>query len=52
VLVRGPAPSLPQTRADDTPPQLEPVLGERLFEHILGVIRMQARPGEKRSSDY
>jgi hypothetical protein len=28
VLVRRPAPSLPQTRADDKPPQLEPVLEE------------------------
>jgi Methyltransferase domain len=29
VLVRRPAPSLPETRADDKPPQLEPVLDER-----------------------
>jgi hypothetical protein len=52
VLVRRPAPSLPETRADDKPPELEPVLGERVFEHILGVIRMQARQMEQSPGTY
>jgi hypothetical protein len=39
VLVRRPAPSLPQTRADDTPPQLEPVLDERVFEHLTAILK-------------
>ena len=52
VLVRRPAPSLPETRADDKPPQLEPVLGERVFEHILGVIRMQAQQMEQGPRTY
>jgi len=52
VLVRRPAPSLPETRADDKPPQLEPVLDEHIFEHILGVIRMQARQMEQSPGTY
>jgi hypothetical protein len=52
VLVRRPTPSLPETRADDKPPQLEPVLDERVFEHILGVIRMQARQMEQSPGTY
>lgn len=52
VLVRRPAPSLPETRADDKPPQLEPVLDERVFEHILGVIRMQGRQMEQSPGTY
>ena len=47
VLVRRPAPSLPETRADDKPPQLEPVLDDRVFEHILSVIRMQGQQMEQ-----
>jgi hypothetical protein len=46
-LVRLPAPDLP--RRDEEPVQLEPVLADRVFEHILGVIRstgamMEASP--------
>lgn len=52
VLVRRPAPSLPETRADDKPPRLEPVLDEHVFEHILGVIRMQARNMEQNPRTY
>ena len=52
VLVRRPAPSLPQTRADQTAPQLEPVLEARIFEHILGVIRMHARQMEQSPGTY
>ena len=52
VLVRRPAPSLPETRADDKPPELEPVLDERVFKHILGVIRMQARQMEQSPGTY
>jgi len=51
-LVRRPAPSLPQTRADDKPPTLEPVLEESVFEHILSIIRMQARQMEQSPSTY
>jgi hypothetical protein len=47
VLVRRPTPSLPEPRADDKPPQLEPVLDERVFEHILSVIRMQGQQMEQ-----
>jgi hypothetical protein len=52
VLVRRPTPSLPETRADDKPPTLEPVLDEGVFEHILGVIRMQARQMERSPGTY
>lgn len=52
VLVRRPAPLLPEARADDMPPRLEPVLDERVFEHILGVIRMQARQMEQSPGTY
>ena len=52
VLVRRPAPSLPKTRADDKAPALEPALDERVFEHILGVIRMQSRQMEQSPSTY
>ena len=52
VLVRRPVPSLPKTRADDEAPKLEPVLEERVFEHILGVIRMQARQMEQSPATY
>lgn len=52
VLVRRPAPSLPETRADDKPPQLEPVLDERVFEHILDVIRMHAQQMEQSPRTY
>jgi hypothetical protein len=52
VLVRRPAPSLPETRADDKPPQLEPVLDEGVFEHILGVIRMQSLQMEQSPGTY
>ena len=52
VLVRRPAPPLPETRADDKPPELESVLDERVFEHILGIIRMQARQMEQSPGTY
>lgn len=52
VLVRRPAPSLPTTRADDRAPTLEPVLEDRVFGHILGVIRMQARQMEQSPATY
>jgi len=52
VLVRRPAPSLPTTRADDKPPALEPALDERVFEHILAVIRMQSRQMEQSPGTY
>ena len=52
VLIRRPAPSLPTTRADDKAPKLEPVLEERVFEHILSVIRMQSRQMEQSVATY
>jgi hypothetical protein len=52
VLVRRPAPSLPTTRADDKAPALEPALDERVFEHILSVIRMQSRQIEQSPGTY
>jgi hypothetical protein len=52
VLVRRPAPSLPETHADDKPPTLEPVLDERVFEHILSVVRMQAKQMEQSPGTY
>lgn len=47
-LVRRPAPELPAS--DEQPVQLEPVLADKVFEHILGVARdtgamMEASPG-------
>jgi len=52
VLVRRPAPSLPQTRADDQPPKLEPVLDGRVFEHVLDVIRKQCLHIEQNPRTY
>jgi hypothetical protein len=52
VLMRRPAPSLPQTRADDTPPKLEPALESRVFEHVLGVIRQQCPHIEQNPRTY
>lgn len=52
VLVRRPAPSLPKTRADDKPPELEPVLEERVFEHILEVVRKQCLHIEQNPRTY
>lgn len=52
VLVRRPAPSLPQTRADEKPPQLEPTLEERVFEHVLEVIRKQCLHIEQNPRTY
>jgi hypothetical protein len=52
VLIRRPAPSLPETRADNQPPRLEPVLEGRIFEHILDVIRMQGRQMEQSPGTY
>lgn len=52
VLVRRPAPLLPQTRADDKPPKLEPVLDERVFEHVLEVIRKQCLHIEQNPRTY
>ena len=52
VLVRRPAPSLPQTRSDDTPPTLEPTLGDKVFEHVLGVVRQQTLLFEQHPKTY
>ena len=52
VLVRRPAPSLPETRSDAQPPRLEPVLEGRIFEHILDVIRMHGRQMEQSPGTY
>ena len=52
VLVRRPAPSLPQTRADEKPPKLEPALEGRVFEHVLEVIRKQCLHIEQNPRTY
>lgn len=52
VLVRRPPPPLPQTRADEKAPKLEPVLEKKVFEHILAVIRMQGRQMEQSPDTY
>jgi hypothetical protein len=52
VLVRRPVSSLPKAQADSKPPRLEPVLDGQVFEHILGVIRMQARQMEQSPATY
>lgn len=50
-LVRLPAPVLPQT-PNSEPIQLEPVLGDEVFEHILGVLRIQAVGIERSPKTY
>lgn len=52
VLVRRPAPLLPQNRADDKPPKLEPALPNQAFEHILGVLRLHCLQVEKNPRTY
>jgi hypothetical protein len=52
VLVRRPAPSLPDSRADEKAPELEPVLEEAVFEHILEKIRMHGRQMEQAPGTY
>lgn len=52
VLVRRPTPALPDTRADDRAPRLEPVLDGKVFEHILGVIRKQGLHIEQNPRTY
>lgn len=51
-LVRRPAPRLPQTRSDGIAPTLGPALQNDVFEHILGVIRMQGRQMEQSPGAY
>lgn len=52
VIVRRPAPSLPHTRAQHKLPRLEPALEEKVFEHILEVVRMQAAQMEQTPSTF
>jgi hypothetical protein len=52
VLVRRPAPSLPATRGDEQRPRLEPELGERVFGHVLEVIRKVCLSIEQNPSTY
>jgi hypothetical protein len=52
VLVRRPAPSLPATRGDEKRPQLEPELEERVFEHILDVMRKVGLSIEQNPATY
>ena len=51
VLVRRPAPVLPSTPPRQ-PIQLEPVLADEVFEHILEVIRLQAAGIERSPKTY
>jgi hypothetical protein len=52
LLVRRPVSWLPKTQADSKPPRLESALDGQVFEHILGVIRMQARQMEQSPATY
>lgn len=45
-------PSLPESRADEKAPELEPTLEQEVFEHILKVIRMQGRQMEQSPGTY
>ena len=51
-LVRLPTPLVPQTRADDQPPKLEPVLEARVHEHVLAVMRKQCLHIEQNPHTY
>jgi hypothetical protein len=50
-IVRLPAPTLPQP-GNDQPMELEPVLADEVYEHILSVIRQQALSMEKNPKTY
>jgi hypothetical protein len=52
VIVRRPAPTLPAARTDVGSARLEPVLEDRIFEHILSVVRMQVRETERSPKTY
>lgn len=52
VLVRRPAPSLPSTRGDEKRPSLEPELEQRVFEHVLEVIRKVCLSIEQNPATY
>lgn len=52
-IVRRPAPKLPKARANAAAGvQLEPVIEDEIFEHILSVIRMQGREMERSPKTY
>ncbi len=51
VIVRRPAPVLPATRPDQ-PMDLEPVLADEVYEHILSVIRQHALSMEQNPGTY
>jgi hypothetical protein len=51
VIVRRPAPKLPAARATGVV-ELEPVLEDKIFEHILSVVRMQALQMEQAPKTY
>jgi hypothetical protein len=53
VIVRRPAPKLPHAAGGDGGVvELEPVLEDRIFEHILSVVRMQALQMEQSPKTY
>jgi hypothetical protein len=52
VIVRRPAPKLPTAKTNGAGVQLEPVLEDRIFEHILSIVRMQAREMERAPKTY
>jgi hypothetical protein len=51
VIVRRPAPALPTARAEQ-PMELEPVLADEVYEHILSVIRQHGRSMERNPQTY
>jgi hypothetical protein len=52
VIVRRPAPVLPHSSAGQPPIELEPVLLDETYEHILGLIREHARAMSRNPSVY
>jgi hypothetical protein len=51
-IMRRPAPKLPTAKPTEPAVQLEPVLEDEIFEHILGVVRMQALQLEQSPKTY
>jgi hypothetical protein len=50
VIIRRPAPKLPKSTVEGV--KLEPVLEERIFDHILSIVRMQAAETQRAPDTY